>query len=144
MLIRLTCCLALCLLFQQLNAQGKVNVSITNIKNNRGVCRTCLFNNEASFKNKSGKPVQCLSLPVKDKMTKGTFENIPNGNYAIMVFHDENSNNKLDVNFFGIPKEGYGASKNKLPFASAPTFADNLFTVTEKTQLNITIKLRNL
>jgi uncharacterized protein (DUF2141 family) len=28
------------------------------------------------------------------------------------VFHDENSNGKLDTNFMGIPREGVGASNN--------------------------------
>jgi uncharacterized protein (DUF2141 family) len=50
----------------------------------------------------------------------------------------------MDTNFLGIPKEGYGASKNKLPFASAPTFADNKFDVGANNTINIEIRLRNL
>jgi len=34
------------------------------------------------------------------------------GKYAVSVFHDENSNGKLDTNFLGIPREGVGASNN--------------------------------
>jgi uncharacterized protein (DUF2141 family) len=61
-----------------------------------------------------------------------------------MVFHDENNNNKMDKNFLGIPKEGYGASKNKLPFASAPTFNDNMFMLKDGATGNVLIRLRNL
>jgi uncharacterized protein (DUF2141 family) len=50
----------------------------------------------------------------------------------------------MDVNFMGIPKEGYGASKNKLPFASAPTYNDNKFEVADKTVIRLKVKLRNL
>lgn len=50
----------------------------------------------------------------------------------------------MDKNFLGIPKEGYGASKNKLPFASAPDFDDNKFQVLQNTITNLTIRLRNL
>jgi uncharacterized protein (DUF2141 family) len=125
-------------------SQGKIVVNISNIKNDNGVCRTCLFNNAASFKGETGQPFQCTAIKVKDKIAAGTFENIPAGNYAIMVFHDENNNSKLDKNFLGIPKEGYGASKNKLPFAGAPTFADNAFTVKDKATNTVAIKLRNL
>jgi uncharacterized protein (DUF2141 family) len=128
----------------QANAQGKIGVTITNIKNDKGVCRTCLFNSEAAFSGESGKPVQCLLLAIKNKTTHGTFENIAAGNYAVMVFHDENNNNKLDKNFLGIPKEGYGASNNRLPFAGAPSFKDNRFIVKDGAGINISIKLRNL
>ena len=128
----------------QSKAQGKVTVNISNIKNDRGVCRTCLFKDANAFKGETGEPFQCLNIKVKDKMAAGTFENIPAGNYAIMVFHDENKNNKLDKNFLGIPKEGYGASKNKLPFAGAPTYVDNMFSVKDRVVNTISIKLRNL
>ncbi|RZK15020.1 MAG: DUF2141 domain-containing protein [Flavobacterium sp.] len=55
-----------------------------------------------------------------------------------------NRNNKMDKNFMGIPKEGYGASQNRLPFASAPTFNDNKFVVENNTITKLAIKLRNL
>jgi uncharacterized protein (DUF2141 family) len=125
-------------------AQGKVEAQVTNFSNSKGVCRACLFNTESSFNGKEGKAVQCVQVPVSNKTAKVTFENIPPGNYAVSVFHDVNNNNKLDVNFLGIPKEGYGASKNKLPFAAAPAFADNLFTVKANAVTSLSIRLRNL
>jgi uncharacterized protein (DUF2141 family) len=62
----------------------------------------------------------------------------------MMVFHDVNNNDKMDKNFFGVPKEGYGSSKNKLPFASAPVFKDNQFSVPPNTTIQLLIKIRNL
>jgi uncharacterized protein (DUF2141 family) len=44
------------------------------------------------------------------------------GRYAIGVIHDENSNHKLDRNFIGIPKEGFGFSNNPRVFLTAPSF----------------------
>jgi len=40
------------------------------------------------------------------------FTDLHDGVYAVSVFHDENENQKLDKDFVGIPKEGYGASNN--------------------------------
>jgi uncharacterized protein (DUF2141 family) len=34
------------------------------------------------------------------------FPDVKEGTYAIAVFHDENSNGKLDTNFMGMPSEG--------------------------------------
>lgn len=124
-------------------AQGKVSVSISNIKNNNGVCRVCIFDNAAAF-NGEGKPVQCVTAPVKANKSVALFENIPAGTYAISVFHDANNNNKFDVNFVGMPKEGYGASGNKLPFAAAPAFKANQFVLKNSQHLQLPIKLRNL
>ncbi len=124
-------------------AQGKITVSISNIKNNNGVCRVCIFDNAASF-NGEGKPLQCVSTNVSNKTAVARFDNVPAGTYAISVFHDANNNNKFDLNFVGMPKEGYGASKNKLPFAAAPAFKDNQFTLKNSQHLQLPIRLRNL
>ena len=144
MFVRLSFVLVIGLLSKFAVAQGKVVVTISNVKNDKGVCRTCLFNNAAAFQGEAGDPLQCLAITVKDKTAQGTFENVPAGKYAVMVFHDENNNNKMDKNFLGIPKEGYGASKNKLPFASAPTFNDNMFMLKDGATGNVLIRLRNL
>ena len=125
------------------SAQGKIIVIITNIENNKGVCKTCLFANAASFAGK-GPALKCADAIIRNKKASHVFDGVPPGVYAIAVFHDENNNNKMDKNFLGIPKEGYGASKNRLPFASAPTFKDNQFEVPASSPININIRLRNL
>lgn len=125
-------------------AQSKIVAQLTNLENDKGFCRACLFNSSASFNGKSGTPVQCIQAPVKNKMAQALFTNVASGTYAIFVFHDKNNNGKIDVNFLGIPKEGYGASKNKLPFAAAPAFNDNKFPVENNTTVYLTIKFRNL
>jgi uncharacterized protein (DUF2141 family) len=132
------------LIAESLLSQTNVTADISNIRNDKGVCRACLFNSPSSFKGETGKPFLCVAVPVKNKTTKAVFNNVPVGTYAMFVFHDENSNNKMDKNFMGIPKEGYGASKNKLPFAGAPTFNENKFTVDGKSAIVLQVKMRNL
>lgn len=134
-------CLVIC--FSGLKAQGKINVRITNLENNKGVCRLCLFNNEAAFSNGKA-PYKCSEVAISNKVAIAAFESVPAGNYAIAVFHDINNNGKMDKNFLGIPKEGYGASRNKLPFASAPGYKDNVFAVSNNAITTLNIRLRNL
>ncbi|HEU4469540.1 MAG TPA: DUF2141 domain-containing protein [Flavisolibacter sp.] len=124
-------------------AQSRVVADVSNFSNNKGLCRACIFNNADAFGG-DGQPVQCVQVGVSGQKAKAVFENLPAGTYAVMVFHDANSNNKFDKNFLGIPKEGYGASKNKLPFAAAPAFSENKFEVKDKTGVNLSIKLRYL
>ena len=65
---------------------------------------------------------------------------LPQGDYAVAVFHDLNSNKTLDKNFFGIPKEPYGFSKNFKPGMSAPDFSECSFTLSEA-EKKLTISL---
>lgn len=124
-------------------AQSKIIVTITNLENNKGVCKACVFANADSFGG-AGSPFKCTQATIANKSAQLVFEGIPEGDYAVSVFHDANNNNKMDKNFLGIPKEGYGASKNKLPFASAPKFNENKFTVQNHTINKLTIRLRYL
>ena len=125
-------------------AQNKIVADITNFENNKGVCRACLFNNAAAFNGEGGQPFRCVQTSISNRSVQAVFDDLPDGTYALMVLHDANSNHKMDKNFLGIPKEGYGASKNKLPFAAAPTFHENKFTISNNSTIRLQVRLRNL
>lgn len=124
-------------------AQNKIVVNISNFESNKGVCIVCLYDNAKAFAGK-GEPVKCTTVPVSNKTANVSFENVTEGTYAISVIHDANGNKKFDTNFLGIPTEGYGASQNKLPFAAAPKFDANKFTVSASSTTTSNIKLRYL
>ncbi len=42
-------------------------------------------------------------------------QNVPPGEYALLVYHDENNNGRIDRNFIGIPKEPIGYSNQYQP-----------------------------
>lgn len=52
------------------------------------------------------------------------FDGVAPGAYAVMLFHDENSNGKFDTSAGGMPLEGYGFSRNARGRFAAPTFDD--------------------
>ena len=115
----------ICFATGEIHAQSRIVAQISNVRNDKGVCRVCLFDNPVSFSGEGGAPVQCLQAPVKNGTAEAVFEKVQHGTYAVAVFHDANNNSKMDKNFLGIPSEGYGASRNKLPFANAPGFNEN-------------------
>ena len=55
------------------------------------------------------------------------------------LVHDENMNDKLDTNLFGIAREGYGVSNNLRRRHRAPTLAEATFSVSGPTE---TIQIR--
>jgi hypothetical protein len=46
----------------------------------------------------------------------------PPGRYAVIAFHDENDNGRLDESPWGVPTEGYGFSNDAQGFLAAPSF----------------------
>lgn len=68
------------------------------------------------------------------------FLQLPPGRYAVIVFHDENDNGRLDKSFWGAPTEGYGFSNNATGFFSAPSFGAAAVTIGTADQV-ITVSL---
>jgi uncharacterized protein (DUF2141 family) len=61
------------------------------------------------------------------------------GKYAFKYFHDENSDEKLNTNFMGIPKEGYGFSNNAKGTFGPPSFDKTVFEATKSDTLRCTV-----
>lgn len=68
-----------------------------------------------------------------------TFD-VPPAEYAVAVHHDANSNGKLDANFLGIPKEGYGMSNDPRPRFRAPRFSESRVLVSRDTTVTVRMK----
>lgn len=66
---------------------------------------------------------------------------IPYGRYAVVVYHDANSNGMLDKNGLGMPTETWGVSNNVRPFLRAPKFIECAIThATSRTSVTIDIQ----
>lgn len=114
-----------------------VTVEVQNLKNTIGKVSIGLYDKLDNFPIIS-KEYKGVHLNSDSHTLSYTFKKIPNGIYAVSVFHDENSNSKLDKNFLGIPKEGYGFSNNAKATLSVPSFDDAKFKVsTQTTHLKI-------
>ncbi len=76
-------------------------------------------------------------LGVSGSKMEVTIPGIPEGEYAVKIIHDENSNGKLDTNFLGIPREGFGFSNNAKPGMGPPAFEKSKFYVKETCLISI-------
>ena len=75
---------------------------------------------------------------IDTEVYKETFE-IPAGTYAVGYYVDVNENEKLDTNFFGIPKEEYGFSNNVRGKFGPPTFESASFILDAYHKLRLEI-----
>jgi len=113
--------------FQKAMAQtGSITVNISNIDNIEGSLVIGLYDSKSQFLKKNVKGI--LETVTKTTATV-TFTNVTPGDYAISLYHDENSNKKLDTYLFGIPKEDYGTSNNARGVMGPPKWEDAVFTV---------------
>lgn len=116
-----------------------LTIVVENVKEANGQIVVALFTNEEDF----------LTTPWKSKVvavsninnTTAHFEGLPEGDYAVSIFHDINTNMELDKNFFGVPKEGFGFSNNKMGTFGPPSFTESTIKLdSEKTEIIIRLK----
>ena len=82
-----------------------------------------------------------VSANSSDSTFRYTFENLPYGDYAIAIYHDRNSNERLNRGLFGMPEEGYGFS-NDAPANLGPADFDDAVFALDSTDTTIHIKMR--
>lgn len=118
-------------------AQSRVEIIVTNVRDTSGTILVALFTDAKTF----------LKKPTFGKMTKAltgqasvVFENLSPGVYAASIIHDANSNRKLDTNFIGLPREGFGFSNDAMGAFGPPSFEKAKFTVTGSVVIRIRAK----
>jgi uncharacterized protein (DUF2141 family) len=85
--------------------------------------------------------VRSARVAVADLQAVCVFDDVPYGDYAVRVFHDENSNEKLDTNFVGFPKEKFGFSNDATGRFGPPDFEQAVFRL-ETDEATIEIEMR--
>ena len=121
-------------LFPSNNPQ--LTIKISNIEKTKGEIKVGVFNTEHHFL-KEGAAIKNYTIKVEKNTAVLTITDLPKGEYAISMYHDENSDNECNRNFIGIPKEAYGFSNNIKPKMSAPKYKDCKFDFSENKTLHI-------
>ncbi len=123
-------------------ATGSITVKVSNSASTKGQFAMALFSAPEGFPGKPEKAVRSTMIPASDPKGEIVFKNVPYGVYAISVFHDENSNGKLDTVFLlPIPKERYGSSNNPKARKGPPSFEESKFTL-DRSELDMDIVLK--
>lgn len=104
-----------------------ISVPISGLHSSIGEVRCGLFNSADTFR-QPGKQFMGVATPIANQQATCTFSNVPNGTYAVAVFHAEHGETQIEYGIFGIPKEGYGFSRNPSTTWGPPNFSDADFT----------------
>ncbi len=114
-------------------------VEVHGLQNQSGRCRLALYQNAKGFNQpKSAWAKQTLDLPeqgpviwrveLEDTPESQTLLDSPT-RWAVSAHHDQNNNDQLDKNAFGIPTEPYGFSNNPKRGFGPPKFDEACFSI---------------
>ena len=116
-----------------------LKIIINNARNDDGTMRVYLYaaKDKAQFLVSGFKDFACRQYgKIQAGSTEVTCKDVPPGSYALSFFHDENDNFNLDLNWAGLPSEGYGFSLNYKPKLRKPHFEEVEFKVEEADQIH--------
>ncbi len=108
------------------------------LKNSKGVVQFSLYNKDGSIPDKKlNKYYKMQRVEISNKEAVAVFTNLPKGRYAVSVFHDENSNGKIDKGLL-MPKEGVGLTNFKsINLFHLPNFKKASFTLDKNKKIII-------
>ena len=115
---------------------AELTVNVKKISTLKGHLMLAIYADETSYK--QGKPAHSARVKVSKKQESFTFKELPDGEYAIKLFQDENDNNKFDMNMLGMPQENYGFSNNGGRFGQ-PKYQEAKFNIKDNTTIDINL-----
>lgn len=121
---------------------AKVVVTVTNLRNADGVVLACMTASEKNFPKCRGVAgTKSSRVEAHEGRLTLTFEDVPPGNYAIALLHDENANGKADRALGMMPREGFGFSRDAPVRMGPPAFQDAEFGIGTQDR-SMTIRMR--
>ncbi len=101
-------------------------VEVHGLRNEAGRVAVALFDEAEAFPDQERSLRGSLS-PIRKGRATVVFEGLKPGVYAVAVLHDENKNDRMDFNFLGMPREGYGFSRDAPVLLGPPSFDSAAF-----------------
>ena len=109
---------------------GDITVVITNLRNAEGEILISLYDKAEGFPKDREAIIRSAAVaPDASGQVAIVFEDLPHGDYAIAVLHDEDTSQDMTFGAFHLPKEGYCFSNNAKVRLRAPKFKKTKFTL---------------
>ncbi|WP_071188667.1 DUF2141 domain-containing protein [Trichormus sp. NMC-1] len=119
-----------------------LTVIVNGVRHKTGEICFRVYDSEKGFPMNNSSEVQNGCTKINGSSVKKVFSGLKPGTYAVAVVDDQNGDRKLNKDFFGIPKEGFGISKNPTVSVQtgSPKFRNSSFKMTKNTTINISMK----
>ena len=109
---------------------GDITVVITDLRNAEGEILISLYDKAEGFPKDREAIIRSAAVaPDASGQVTIVFEDLPHGDYAIAVLHDEDTSQDMTFGAFHLPKEGYCFSNNVKVRFRPPKFKKTKFTL---------------
>lgn len=124
-----------------LPAQGHtLAVVVDGVANTRGVVGVLVFKSAQGWPEDNASAFRSKAVPAQIGTVTISIADLPPGDYAVVVLHDENQNRQLDRNWLGEPKEQWGMSNNPAAHFSAPSFSQARFAFAADSTIHVHLR----
>lgn len=105
---------------------AELTIHIDDVKSATGNLMVAVYSSAGTFLKKPDNGTGAAAAASDNKVV---FKDLPAGEYAFAVYHDANSNGKMDKNVIGIPTEDYAFSNNAMGKMGPPNYDDAKFVL---------------
>ncbi|WP_142786129.1 DUF2141 domain-containing protein [Changchengzhania lutea] len=119
-----------------------LTIKTEDLENSDGTIIFALYNKGGSIPDqKFRKYYRKESASIIDKKSEFTFNNLPQGVYAVTILHDENNNGKIDKKFMlPLPDEGVGfLNYDDFGLSNRPNFKNASFILNKDTTVVVKV-----
>ena len=123
---------------ERLQNSAELIIRVTGIEYQRGNLNIAIIRSPDAYERfmsppKEGEqgpePAQGLIVPVNASEVSEVVEGLAPGPCLVLLYHDLNSNGRMDKNFLGIPNEPYASSTGKRGRFGPPSWKKGVFDV---------------
>ncbi len=103
-------------------ASNGIQVVVKGLNSDQGRVGCGLFKGPDGFPRDRSKEFAGMWAPIRHGVAVCNFKGVPPATYAVTVLDDNNMDGKMDFGHLGMPKKGYGFSKDAHATFSPPSF----------------------
>jgi len=121
--------------------RGELSVVIDGFRNDEGEAIISLFMQKDGFPDDMEKAWQSLEVDIESGRAQALFPDLPYGEYALSLLHDEDGDKQMKSSWLGKPREGFGFSGRPDYNFGPPDFADSSFLlVSDDREIMVRVK----
>lgn len=121
--------------------QGVLVVKLSGFRNDQGQALISVYAAPRGFPDRVELALRTSNVTIRQGLAEARFTDLPYGEYAVSVLHDENGDGRMAAGWLGQPQEGFAFSGRPDYRFGRPEFADAVILVgTPRRELNIRMR----